>query len=186
MSASETCTPVATNCVYLVHKYYARSILFALFKKISYACSTNPHEHFNKIRTAYAKKRHSGFSCHSFGKQSLSGSRRTYKQHAFRNFAAQFLKLGRVFKKFNNLRKLFFSFLNTRNILKRCLNTILIKQLRAALPKRKSLPAPSLHLSHKKYPDCNKNNDRKPRHKKLHIKRRSIRRFCEYIYFMLP
>ncbi len=118
MPASQTCAPMTTNRVYLVNKYYAWGILFALYKQISYPRGAHSHKHLNKIRTAYAEERHARLSRDGPGQECLAGARRSDKEDAFWYPSPQPRKFLWITQKVDNLLELFLGLINTGDIFK--------------------------------------------------------------------
>ena len=61
------------------------------------------YEHFFKVRTGNGEERHTGLTCHSLGKQSLTGTGRTYQQHALGQLCADFCVFSGVMQEVDNL-----------------------------------------------------------------------------------
>ena len=102
MSTAHTRSTAATDCVNLVDKNYARSVLFSLGKEVTDARSADSNEHFNKLRTRNAKEWHIGLASHSSRQQSFTCAWRPDQQNALRNARAHTRELFREFKKLND------------------------------------------------------------------------------------
>ena len=80
---------VAANRVYLIYKYDTRRVAFGLLKEVPYPSCSDAHEHLNELGTADVEERHSGFSGHCSGHQSLACAWRPNQQYPFGYAGAQ-------------------------------------------------------------------------------------------------
>ena len=108
VAAAQTGAAMTADSVDFVNKQQTGGIFLSLRKHVTNTRRTDADKHFDEIRTRNREKRYICLAGYRFGQQGLSGTRRTDQQNAFRNFAAQSLKLGRVFQKVNNLFQFLF------------------------------------------------------------------------------
>ena len=118
MTTTKTCATLATNRINFVDEDNTWRILFRLCKKITYTRCTNTYEHFYEIRTGNRKEWNSRFSGNCLRKQCLTGSRRTYQQHAFRDSCSHLDIFLRRFQEINNLLQFLFLFFQTCHLSK--------------------------------------------------------------------
>ena len=92
----------------LVDEYYTWSLLLGLAEEIAHAACSHAHEHLDEVATAHREERHASLACHGLGQQGLARSRRSYEQHALRNFSSQFGIFFRLFQELHDLFNLLF------------------------------------------------------------------------------
>src|SRR4030095_7568860 len=105
------------DCINLVYKNYAGSVLLALLEQIPNAASSDADEHFDEIRTGYREKRDVGFTSDRPCQKRLACAWRPHHQNAFRDATTKLLKLLWLFKKLDNLLKFFLGFFNACDVL---------------------------------------------------------------------
>ena len=150
MTTAETGTAMASDCIDLIDKNDARSIFLALFEKVADTAGADADKHLYKIRTRYRKERHTCLAGNGLCQERFSGSRRSDHQDALRDLAAEFLKLLRIFEKFDDLLQLFFRLFNAGNLLKGHAFLLVIEQLRLRFAKAQSFISTGLHLAERK------------------------------------
>ena len=135
--ARETCilATCATDCVDLVDKDNARSLLLGLLEQIAHTRRTYAHEHLDEIRAADRQKRNISLARNGLSQHRLTRSRRANKQCSLRNFATQLAVLLRVTQEIDDLHNLLLSLLHTRNVFERyaILVVLLVIDLSASL-----------------------------------------------------
>src|SRR5216117_917926 len=107
---------MTTDRVNLVDEDDARRILLALFKQVANARSAHADKHLDEVGTGNREAGNDCFAGDSAREQSLTGSRRAHHEHAFRNSAAEFLKLLRLFQELDYLLQFFFGFFNAGDV----------------------------------------------------------------------
>ena len=117
MSAAKTRAAVATHRVNLVDKHDTGRGFARGFKQVAHTGGTDAHVHLYEIRAGNRVKGHAGFTCHRFGKQGFTRTGRADKQHAVRDFGAEFRKLLRVLEEFHNLFQFLFFLVRARHVL---------------------------------------------------------------------
>ena len=135
MTTAKSGTSSTCYGINLVNKYNTWCILLRLSKQISYTGSTDSDKHFHKIRTGNGKKRYMCFAGNRFGKQSLTGSRRTNQQNSFWDSCTQLNILIRTLQEIYNLFQILFFFFQTCHFIKCDLIVTIIRHLRTALTK---------------------------------------------------
>ena len=153
MAASETCTTVASDGVDFIYKNDAGSVFLPLFKQIANPRCTHSNKHFHEIRSADREEGNIRFTRDGSRQQRLSGARRTNKQDALWNSAAQFLKLLRLLQKVDNFLEFFLGFFDTGDIFKCHLLLMGSEQAGAAFAEGQCLVAAALHLTHEEDPE---------------------------------
>ncbi len=122
---------------------------FGLLKQIPHPGSANAYKHFYKVRTAYAEEGNPGLAGNGPGQQCLACPRRAIEQHPFRYTRPQLRKLAGGTEEFHNFFKLFLSFVDAGNIIKRNLLPGLLMQLGPAFAEIHHPAAAALSLLHK-------------------------------------
>ncbi len=74
---------VSSHGINLVYENKTRGILLTLRKEISHARGPHSYKHLDKIRTAYAEKRHLCFTCYGARQECLPCPRSPHQEHAF-------------------------------------------------------------------------------------------------------
>src|SRR5262245_54203598 len=97
MSATQTCSAMATYRVDFVNKNDAGRVFLSLLKQIAHARCSDADKHFHEVRSADGEERYVGFACDCSRQQRLSGTRRADQQHAFRNSSTELLEFLRFF-----------------------------------------------------------------------------------------
>ena len=113
MSSAHSGSTASCNCIDLIDKDDTRCILLSLLEQVSDTGCTDTDKHFHKIRTGDRKERNSRFSGNCLRKQCLTGSRRAYQQHAFRDSCSHLNIFLRRFQEINNLLQFLFLFFQT-------------------------------------------------------------------------
>ena len=85
MSAAHTGTTASCHGIDLINEHDTGRIVLRLFKQIAHTGCADTDEHFHEIRSGNAEKRYSGFACHGFRQQSLTGSGRSLQQNTLGN-----------------------------------------------------------------------------------------------------
>src|SRR6266567_544629 len=117
----------------------AGSRLLGLVEEVTHPAGADTDQHFDKLRAAHREERHFRLTCHSTGKQGLTGSRRPYEQHTTRDFAAQALEFARRLQKFHHLHQIVFGFIHTSHIRKGSTGPISWHNLGSGLPKAEGI-----------------------------------------------
>ena len=156
VAAAQACAALAAHCVNLVDKDDARRVFLGLLKHIAHAACAHAHEHFHKIRTRNAEKRHARFARNGFGEQGFARARAACQQDAARHAPAQTLIAVGRFQIIHDFLHFFFGFVAAGHIGKFHRVGIFIQQLGAAFAKRKraAFAAARLH-PHKPHPRAN-------------------------------
>ena len=97
---------MASDGVDFVDEDDARRGLLALLEHVAHAPGADADKHFDEIRAADRKERHIGFAGDGAREQRLARAGRSDQQHAFRNAAAELLKLLRVAQELDELLSL--------------------------------------------------------------------------------
>ena len=118
VSAADAVAAMAADGVDFVDENDARRRLLALLKHVAHAGGADADEHLDEVRAADREKRHIGFTGDGASEQGFAGSGRTDQQHAFRNAAAEFLKLLRIAQKFHELLHFVLCFFDSGDVLK--------------------------------------------------------------------
>jgi len=118
VAAAHTGTTLSGNCIDLIDKDDTRCMAFAFLKKVTHTGSTDTDKHFHEVRTGNGEERNACFSCHCFGKKGLTGSRRAYKQHTFRDSGTYFCIFLRRFQEVYDFDQIFFLLLKSGYIVK--------------------------------------------------------------------
>ena len=79
-------TAGTADSIYLIDEDDSRCFLFGLTEEVTHTTCTHTDKHLHKVRTAHGEEGHTGLTGYSFGKQGLTGTRRTYQQGTFGNF----------------------------------------------------------------------------------------------------
>src|SRR6266404_2598767 len=119
MPATDAVAAMAADRVDFVDENNAGRRFLALLKHVAHPRSAHADEHLHEIRAADREERHIGFTSDGACEQRLAGSRRTHKQNALRNPAAEFLKLLRVPQKLDQLLHFILGFLDAGHVLER-------------------------------------------------------------------
>ncbi|OPY75153.1 MAG: hypothetical protein A4E63_00464 [Syntrophorhabdus sp. PtaU1.Bin050] len=127
-------------------------LFLGLGKEVPYPGCTNPHEHFHKIRTAHAEKRHLGFPCHGLREKRFACPWRTDQKYALGYFAAEAHEFLRCPQVFNDLPQFFLRLLYPRYVLKGDLDLILAINLAPAFAEVEHAGGGSAHSSHEQIP----------------------------------
>ena len=112
----------------LVDEDDAGGMFFPLFEEVAHPRCADTHEHLHKVRAADAEERDAGFTGDRLGEQGLARSGRAYDEDAFGDTPAEFLKLVRILKKFDNFDDFFFGFVNAGHIRKCHLFTVFCEE----------------------------------------------------------
>ena len=88
VTAAQTGTALATDGIDFVNKDDARRIFLCLLEHIAHTAGTYADEHFDKIRTGNAEKRHTGFTGNRFGQKGFTRTRAARQQNAARHPSA--------------------------------------------------------------------------------------------------
>src|SRR5438128_2046692 len=139
--------------VNLVDEDDAGSILLSLLEQVAYARGAHANEHLYEIRAGDREERNISLACNRAGQQSLACSRRAHHQHAFRNAAAQLLKLLRFFQELDNFLQFFFGFFNAGHVLESDALLLIVEQFCPRLAKAEGLVAARLHLPQHEDPE---------------------------------
>ena len=115
--AAVTGITALSDSINLVDKNNAGRVLFRLLKQVADTGRSHAHEHFYKIRTGQGKEGHMGLPCHRFGKQRLSGTRRTYQQGSFGKLGSDLRVFAGIMKEIYHLLKRFLGFLLAGHVL---------------------------------------------------------------------
>ncbi len=141
---------------------------FACPEQVPYARSAHAYETSpTKSETAYREERHVGFPCHRLGKQSLTCSRRAYKQRPFWYFAPEgpYISCGFLRKSTISITSTLASSSPATSLNVVLTRLSLVEHLRlgfAPLNMPPPAPPPALrgHHAHYKYPDGDQYNER--------------------------
>ena len=137
-----------TDGINLINENDARRSLVRLPEQISYTTGSHTHEHLHKIRTGKRIEGHIGLSCHSLGKQSFTGSRRSYQKGSLRKLRTDRSVFCGIMQEVNDFHKAFLRLILTCHILKADAGVLLHIHLRLGLSySRESSPGGS-HLLH--------------------------------------
>ena len=85
VTAAQTGTALAADGIDFVNKDDARRIFLCLLEHIAHTAGTYADEHFDKIRTGNAEKRHTGFTGNRFGQKGFTRTRAARQQNAARH-----------------------------------------------------------------------------------------------------
>ena len=97
----------AANCIYLIYEDNARGLLLCLLEEVAYPGGAHSHKHLHKVGAGDGEEWNICLSCHRFGKQCLSGSRRAYQQRTLRNLSSQCRIFLWIAQKIHNLHNLY-------------------------------------------------------------------------------
>src|SRR5258707_3210122 len=147
VSAAESGSAMAPDCVNFVNKDDAGSILLALLKQVADAACAHADEHLYKVRTGNREERNVGFAGNCPGQQGFACSRMSYQQYALGNASAQLLEFLRFAQELNDLAQLFLRFVHSSHVFERDFLLLHGKQSRAALAETQGLVAATLHLA---------------------------------------
>jgi len=162
MPTTQAGTTMTTHGINFINKNQARSIFLALVKEIAHSGCPDTHKHFDKIGTTDAEKGNFSLTCHRFGHQCFSGTRRTNQQDTFRYFTPKAGKSFRIPEEIDNFFQLRLGFFTAGNILKGKFFLVFRQQLGPTFTKRHGFATASLHLTHKENPDADKQQHGKP------------------------
>ena len=77
MTATQTCTALATDRIDFVDEDDCSTHLACLLEQVSYAGRTNTDEHLHEVRARYGKETDAGLTGNCARKQRLAGAWRT-------------------------------------------------------------------------------------------------------------
>ena len=162
VTAAEARAAMTADRIDLVDEHDARSVLLALLEQVAHARRADADEHLDEVRSADREERHVRFARDGAREQRLAGSRRAHQQDAFRNAAAELLKLLRFLEELDDFLQLFLRFVDARDVLERHFLLRARRKLRLALAEREGLVAAALHLAHEENPETNQQQDGSP------------------------
>ena len=93
--------------------------MLCFFKQVTHTGSAHTDEHFHEIRSGDAEKRYSGFACHGFRQQGLTGSGRALQQDTLGDSCSDTGVFSRLLQEINDLLQ-FFLFLFQTGYLSEC------------------------------------------------------------------
>src|SRR5205085_4320921 len=125
----------------------AGSILLALLKEIADAARANADEHLHQVASRDGEEWNIRLAGNRTSQQGLTGSGRSYQEHALGNAPAQLLKFLRLAQELNDLAQLFLGLVNTRDIFEGNFLLLHREQTGTALAERQRLIAAGLHLA---------------------------------------
>ncbi len=160
IAAAKPGAAMTAHRINLINEDDAGRVLFRLIEHVAHAARADAHKHFNEVGTRNGEERHIRLTRNGAGEQCLTGARRTNKQRAFRDLAAEALELHRVFQIFDDFLKLFLGFVDARHIVKCDPALTLGQQFRARLAKAHGLAARALHLAHDEQEERKENEQR--------------------------
>ena len=169
MSAAHTGTAASRNGIDLIDKDDTRSVFLRILKKIADTGSADTDEHLDEIRSGDRKERNSRLTGNRLREKCLTGSRRSYQDHALRDPGTDIRIFLRIFQEINDLFQFFLLLLESCDLGE--VHGIRPAHLRAALSKIHHLgvsaaaPADSRVHEHKHEHDHNgaqsdRDNDR--------------------------
>ncbi len=164
VTAAETGAAMTADRVDFVDEDDAGRVLLALFEQVANAAGADADEHLDEVRTGDREERNVRFAGDGAGQQSLTGTGRTDQQHAFRNAAAELLKLLRLAQEFDDFLQFFLRFFHARHVFKRDLALLRGMQPRPALAEAEGLVAAALHLAHHEDPEADQQQERRRVH----------------------
>ena len=97
-----------SDCVDLIDKYDARRLLLGLLEQVAHTGRADAHIHFHKGGSRQREERYFRLACYCFCKKRLSGSRRSHKECAFREFRTDPAVFARIMEKIHHFLKGFF------------------------------------------------------------------------------
>ena len=147
-----------------------------MFEHIAHTACADAHEHLDKVRTRYRKKRHPRLTRNGAGQQGLTRTRRAHEQSPFGNLATKAREFLRVAQEFDNLFQLFLGLVDASHIVKRHAALLFGQKLRAAFAKAHGPTTPAaLHPVHEKDPHTNQQDKGQPRGNDCHQARLFLR-----------
>ena len=162
IAAAKTGAAMTANCVNLVNKDDAGSVLLALLEHVTHTAGTDADKHLDKVRTGNGEEGNIGLAGNRLGEQRLTSTRRAHQKHALRDLAAKTLEFARVLQELDNLFKLGLGLVDTGDIFEGHTTLMLGQQLRARFAKAHRTTGSTLHLAHEKYPDTDEQQHREP------------------------
>ena len=118
MTAAKSASSSSGNCIDLIDENDTWGILLRILEQIPDTGRSHTDKHLYEVRSRNRKKRNPGLSGNCFCKKGLTGSRRSLQKHSFWNSCSHLNIFLRRFQEIDNLCKLFFFFLQPRNICK--------------------------------------------------------------------
>ena len=116
VTSADAVAAMATDSVNFVDENDARRRLFALLKHVAHAAGADTDKHFDEIGPADGEKWDVSFAGDGAGEQRFASAGWPNEQHAFRNAAAEFLKLLRVAQKLDEFLHFVFGFFDSGDI----------------------------------------------------------------------
>ena len=151
-----TCT---TDCVDLVDKDNARSLLLGLLEQVAHTRRTHAHEHLDEIRAADRQERYISLASNSLRQHRLTRSRRANKQCTLGNLTSQLTIFLRATQEIDDLHNLLLGLLHTGYVLERhaVFGVILVIDLRTCLAYVHYVAATAATCrTHHKHPETDK------------------------------
>ena len=164
-------TSCTTDCINLIDKDDARSLLLCLVEQISHTRGADTHKHLHEVRARNREEWYIRLAGNSLCQQSLTRSRRTYQECALRNLCSELTIFRGIFQEVDNLHNLDLRLLQACYILEchTLIRVALIELLRTSLSDIHNAAtcatATSGHTSHNKEPNSNHHNPRQQPHK---------------------
>ena len=137
----------SSDCIDLIDKNNAGSILGGLLKQVTHTACTHADIQLYEIRSRQGEERHMCLSCHRTRKERFTGSGRADKKCSLGELRADLYVALRVVKKIHDLHQRLLGLILTGNVLKRHAGVALNILLRIGLPDTHH-SATSAHLAH--------------------------------------
>ena len=160
--------------VELVDEDDRRGALVRLLEQIAHACCADADEHLDELGAVDREERYAGFAGDRACEQRLAGTWRPDEQNALRNAPAEPAVARRILEKSDDFAKLFFGFVDARDIRERRLGVGLDVDLCLALADREQSAHATLlgHPARQEHPDQIK--DERGQHPRQHVAKERI------------
>jgi hypothetical protein len=145
VTASKTCSTLASNCIEFIDEDNARGAFLCCRKEIANPAGADTDEHLDKLGSGHREKGNVGFACNSLGKQSFASTWWTNEQDASRDLATELLEASWLFKKLDDLDEFCFCLVNACHISKCRLGLTAHVEPRFTLAKREEAALGSCH-----------------------------------------
>ncbi len=116
VTSAQSGATLATDGIDLIDEHDTGRAFLCLFEEIAHPAGADADEHFHEFGTGNAEERDPRFAGHRTREQSFAGTRWANQQHTPRDSGAERLELIWIFEKFDDLDKLFFCLVDTRDI----------------------------------------------------------------------
>ena len=165
VAAAHAGAALAADRIDLIDEDDARRVLLRLLKQVAHAGSTHTDEHLHEIGARNGEKRHARLARHGAGQQGLTGTGRTVKQHAARDFRAQRFVAGRVRQEVADLIELLHCFIRTGHVVEGGIRIVLVQLLSGGLAKAEGThAATALHTGQHEHQQTEDQQHRQQHH----------------------